>query len=168
MLQIIESVKRGARGHPSQWTSYLATDQNCLLKKTDSWCPSENNYVHISGGRPWESLCTLAARTLGPETNCLHQTLESPPKANPASAWTWGEAAHITHPKRLVLLLFLQLFQDLDWDRPGLKSCYTLHLWLCAKWLRTLSLFPHLWNGDSLYGITQQCLTQCLILCPIN
>lgn len=126
-------VKRGARDHPSQWTSHLATDQNCLLKMTDSWCPSENNYIHISEGRPWESLCTLAARTLGPESNCLHQTLDSPPQANPVSAWTWGEAAHFTHPKRLILLLFLQLFQVLDWDRPVFKSCYTLHLWLCEK-----------------------------------
>lgn len=87
-LQIIESVLEGALAltHSSQWTSHLAADQNCLLKKTDSCGPSENNYIQISRGRPWESPCTLATRTPGPESNCLHQTTESPPKASPASA----------------------------------------------------------------------------------
>lgn len=135
-------IKRGPRGHPSQWASHLAADLNCLLKKTDSWGPSENNYIHIFGDRPWESPCTPVTRTLGPKSRCLHQTLESPPKTDPASARTWGEAADITHPKLLIPQPHLRFFQVLDWDRPGFKPCCTLYLflWLCAKWLRTLCL----------------------------
>lgn len=79
-------IRRSPSSHSSQWTSHVAADQNCLLKKTDSCDPSENNYIQISRGRPWDSPCTLATRTPGPESNCLHQTIESPPKANPASA----------------------------------------------------------------------------------